>query len=247
LDGVFVAVRDRKGRILYELVNLKADAAKHDSVWRDALQKGEPASGTAGLSRETPDYVYAKPIRPAGAPLVLEAGKSYTSLEETIDTIGTAITAAIGIAFLLAIVGAYFLARTALRPVDAVVSSAREMSEIDLDRRLPVANPRDEIGRLATTINGLLARLQAAFGRLEASLARHEEALARQRRFPADASHEFRTPLTAISGYARMLSEWALEDPEAAREGVKNIKTETDRLRILAEATHARTGTKGPP
>jgi hypothetical protein len=47
-----------------------------------------------------------------------------------------------------------------------------------------------------------------------------------------------------------MLSEWALEDPEAAREGVKNIKTETDRLRILAEATHARTartGTKGPP
>jgi two-component system, OmpR family, sensor kinase len=247
LDGVFVAVRDHKGRILYESVNLNADAAKHDGVWREALQKGGPASGTAGLSTEAPDYVYAEPIRPAGAPLVLEAGKSYTSLEETIDTIATAITAAIGIAFLLSIGGAYFLARTALRPVDAVVSSAREMSATDLGRRLPVANPRDEIGRLATTINGLLARLQAAFGRLEASLARQEETLARQRRFAADASHEFRTPLTAISGHARMLSDWALEDPEAAREGVKNIKTETDRLRILAEAllTLAR-GDEGP-
>jgi two-component system, OmpR family, sensor kinase len=248
LDGVFVAVRGHDGRVLYESVNLPAGAQKQDSVWRDAVQKDGPASGTAQLSREAPDYVYAKPIRLTGAPpLVLEVGRSYSSLEEFLGAIGTAITAAIGIAFLLSIGGAYFLARTALRPVDAVVSSAREMSETDLSRRLPVTNPGDEIGRLATTINGLLARLQTAFGHLETSLARQEEALARQRRFAADASHELRTPLTAISGNAKMLFDWALEDPEAAREGVKSIKNEADRLRSLAEAllTLAR-GDEGP-
>ena len=248
LDGVFVVVRDRSGRVLYESVNLPAGDDRQDTVWREVVLGGGPASGTAELSAEAPDYVYAVPIKPEEGPhLVLEAGRSYSSLEETIDTIGTAIAAAIGVAFLLSIGGAYFLARTALKPVDAVVSSAREMGETDLSRRLPVTNPGDEIGRLAATINGLLARLETAFGRLEASLARQKDALARQRRFAADASHEFRTPLTAISLHANMLDTWALKDPEVAPRSVRTIKTESDRLRILAEAllTLAR-GDEGP-
>ena len=237
LNGVFVVVRDRSGRVLYESVNLPAGGAGQDTVWREVARGSGPASGTAGLSAEAPDYVYAMPVKnEGGPPLVLEAGRSYTSLEETIDTIGTAIALAIGVAFLLSIGGAYFLARTALRPVDAVVSSAREMGETDLSKRLPVSNPGDEIGRLATTINGLLARLETAFRRLEASLKRQQDALARQRRFAADASHELRTPLTAISLHANMLDTWALKDPEVAPRSVRTIKKESDRLRTLAEA-----------
>ncbi len=138
---------------------------------------------------------------------MVEAGKSYEDAEETLDTFATVLVVGIGAAFLLSIGGAYLLARAALRPVEAVTSRRRRSGEGDLAKRLPVANPRDEIGRLATTINGLLSRLEAAF-------ARREEALERQRRFAADASHELRTPLTSISGHARMLDEWALdEDP----------------------------------
>ncbi len=89
-------------------------------------------------------------------------------------------------------------------------------------------HPKDEIGRLATTINDLLARLEAAF-------ARREEALARQRRFVADAGHELRTPLTSIGGYARMLEEWGLRNPQTAREAVAAISRESERMRNLAE------------
>ena len=248
LDGVFVIIRDQDGRILYESVNLPADGGSQDGVWREVAQNAEPASGTAELSKEAPDYVYATPVRlDGGLPLVLEAGRSYASLDETLGTIGTALVVGIGAAFLLSLIGAYLLARAALRPVDAVVSAAREMGENDLSRRLPVTNSGDEIGRLATTINGLLNRLETAFGRLGASLKRQEEALARQRRFAADASHELRTPLTSISGYAKMLDVWALEDPKAARKSVKTIRRESDRLRSLAESllTLAR-GDEGP-
>jgi two-component system, OmpR family, sensor kinase len=83
-----------------------------------------------------------------------------------------------------------------------VVDSAQKITESDLSKRLPVSHPKDKIGRLTTTINGLLARLETAF-------ARREDALSRQRRFAADAGHELRTPLTSISGYAQMLEEVA--------------------------------------
>ena len=108
------------------------------------------------------------------------------------------------------------------------MSSARQMTEGDLSQRLPVAHPKDEIGRLTTTINELLARLEAAF-------ARREEALSRQRRFAADASHELRTPLTSISGYAQMLEEWGLRDPQTAREGLAAIRRESERMQRLVE------------
>jgi signal transduction histidine kinase len=104
------------------------------------------------------------------------------------------------------------------------------MGEGDLSKRLPVANPNDEVGRLAATINGLLSRLEAAFSR-------REEALERQRRFAADASHELRTPLTAISGHAGMLDEWALEeDPQRAKRSVRAIRAVAGRMRTLVES-----------
>jgi two-component system OmpR family sensor kinase len=138
--------------------------------------------------------------------------------------------------------GAYLLTRAALSPVEAVVRAAGEMSEGDLSRRLPVANSKDEIGRLTTTINALLARLEVAFARLE-------ETLSRQRRFAADASHELRTPLTSISGHARMLDEWALEgDKETARRSVGTIRREAGRMRGLIESLLTLTrGDEGAP
>jgi two-component system, OmpR family, sensor kinase len=236
LDGVFVVVRDGRGRVFDQTVDLRSGEEMEDPIWRRALESGRPEGGAAELSPEGSDYVYAVPVNPPDGPArVVEAGKSYGPAEETLEDFGTVLAAAIGAALLLSIGGAYLLARAALKPVEGVASAAREMGEDDLSKRLPVANPGDEIGRLTTTINGLLSRLEAAF-------ARREEALARQRRFAADASHELRTPLTSISGHARMLDEWALEeDPERAKRSVGAIRREAKRMRDLVESLLALT------
>ena len=236
LDGVFIIVRDSRGDIITESVHLPESSEVSNELWRVALESGKPADGTFELSEEERQYVYAVPVKPPEGPaLIVEAGKSYELAQENVETMALVLASGIAVAFLLSVVGAYLLARAALSPVNAVVTAARRITEGDLSKRLPVANPKDEIGRLATTINGLLSRLEAAF-------ARRQEALERQRRFAADASHELRTPLTSISGHARMLEEWALqEDPQRAKRSVGDIRREASRMQELVESLLALT------
>ncbi len=101
----------------------------------------------------------------------------------------------------LAIVGVAMV-RTSLRPLTDIERTAEAIAAGDLSRRVPYYDPRTEMGRLATSLNVMLAHVESAFqarAQSEAA-ARHSEE--RMRRFLADASHELRTPLTAIRGYA---------------------------------------------
>jgi heavy metal sensor kinase len=115
---------------------------------------------------------------------------------------------------------AYLLARKALAPVEQLRRSTRDITADRLDRRLPVADPGDELGRLAATINDMIGRLERSFAEV--------------RRFTADASHELRTPLTAI----RTEAEVALSQPlgEAdCRPLLGSILEECERLTRLTE------------
>ena len=231
-----VIVRGNNGKVI-DMFNLPAGTSAADfNVWRKALKNGQHASDKRVRLGDNDYYISSVAMDPSARPArVVEFAKSYNETEEILEIFGTVLAFAIGAAFLLSIGGAYQLAGVALRPVDAVTSAARRMGEGDLSKRLPVANPKDEIGRLVITINGLLSRLEAAF-------VRREEALERQRRFAADASHELRTPLSAITGHARMLDEWALEeDPQRAKRSVGIIRREAGRMRRLAESLLALT------
>lgn len=84
----------------------------------------------------------------------------------------------------LLVVGGYWLTRRWLKPLDQMVAEANRVSANDLNRRLPVINPHDELGRLAIVFNDTLDRLESSFDALD--------------RFVADASHELRTPLTTL-------------------------------------------------
>jgi heavy metal sensor kinase len=100
--------------------------------------------------------------------------------------------AALGRAMLLAVpVGlvataglAYLLARGAVAPVDQLRKTTERITADRLHERLPVHNPNDELGQLASTVNTMIGRLERSFAEIK--------------RFTADASHELRTPLTAI-------------------------------------------------
>lgn len=231
LGDEFVVVRDGDGRILDPsfLRSVPQDDVE-DPLWSRALETGEPVGGEADYSPgRAPDYVYAVPVDPPeGEARVVEAGRSYEAATDTLGAFAVLLSGAVVAAVALSVGGAYLLARAALGPVEAVVRSARRIGAGDLSRRLPVARPGDEIGRLAATINDLLARLEAAFSR-------REEALSRQRRFAADASHELKTPLTSVIGYARMLRDWGHGDPETSRKGATRILEESERMRDLVE------------
>ena len=228
-DGVFIVVRDGSGSIITQTLNLSNTGGAHDELWRKVLETGKPADGKFTLREEGLTYVYAVPVRPDEQPArIVEAGKSYQPAQVNVYKMALVLASGFTVAFLLSVVGAYLLARNALSPVSAVVRAAHRITEGDLSKRLPVAHPKDEIGDLAATINGMLSRL-------EKTLTRLEETIDRQRRFVADASHELRTPLTSIHSYAQVLEEWALRDPQIGPESVAAIKRESERMKGLVE------------
>jgi signal transduction histidine kinase len=91
---------------------------------------------------------------------------------------------ALGLGALVAFGLGWLIAGRVLRPLDTITETARQLSASNLDQRIGLTGPDDEIKRLADTFDDMLARLESAF--------------ASQRRFVADASHELRTPLTIM-------------------------------------------------
>ncbi|MEW6510198.1 MAG: ATP-binding protein [Bacteroidota bacterium] len=127
----------------------------------------------------------------------------------------------IPVALLLVSVSAYWMARGALRPIDVMASAARRMGTSDLSERIPVRNPDDELGRLASAFNELLARIQKSYDQLK--------------RFTSDASHQLRTPLTAM----RSVGEVGLQvgrSAEEYREVVGSMLEESTRLTKLVDS-----------
>ena len=125
-----------------------------------------------------------------------------------------------------------FLARKALKPIDNVIEAANRIEKsADLDRRIDYKGPRDEIGRLTETINGMLSRIQAMYNELD-------EAYRAQRRFVSDASHELRTPLTTIRGNVDLLEKmWKSAVSSAGDMNARNMEMSLEAMKdIAAEA-----------
>ena len=142
-------------------------------------EKGETRSAVSGPLRITREQVDG----PAGSFSVL-AASPVSTVERSVDAVQEGLLVAFPL--LVGAVGilSWVLAGRALRPVESIRAQVEAITGSTLDRRVPVPRSSDEVGRLATTMNAMLDRL--------------EDASTRQQRFVADASHELRSPVAAI-------------------------------------------------
>ncbi len=120
--------------------------------------------------------------------------------------------------FVVFALGVWLLSRRVLSPLHRITQSAARVTSQDLSHRMPVPRSHDEMREMAVTINRMLDRL--------------EESFETQRRFTADASHELRTPVTAIQGHSNYLLRRTRPDPEQV-DSLTVIRRESERMAKL--------------
>lgn len=147
--------------------------------------------------------------------IVVAAG-SLEPIDEELEAVRGTLMYVVPIVLLVAGLGGWLLAHGGLAPVVAMSDQARRISGEDLRARLPVANPRDELGQLARTFNELLDRLQSS--------------MEQQRQFMADASHELRTPITTTRTAANVALQQPHRDEEEYRHALTVIEQQATRL-----------------
>ncbi len=172
-------------------------AATPDIEGEPPLSNARPADGEIvradarlPVGEEDTYRLVALGVTAGGTPYTVVVGRSLGPVTDSLQTVGSLL--AFGFPLLLVVVGAatfWFVGRS-LRPVEAIRSQVAGMSGRDLSRRVPVPEARDEVTRLAVTMNAMLDRF--------------ESAQRAQRQFVADASHELRSPIATLKASAEV-------------------------------------------
>ncbi|MFJ3516935.1 sensor histidine kinase [Streptomyces sp. NPDC090131] len=212
----FVQVVDADGRILFASPNLAGVPAfpppapdapgTRSHTWRVRPVDAENRQRVVQVVTQTPDGM-----------AIVYAGASLRDADAADDTTTAALV--IGLPLLLATVAlvTWRVTGHALRPVEAIRAEVAEISDRGLHRRVPVPATRDEVARLAETMNATLDRLEASG--------------IRQRQFIADASHELRSPITVLR--TQLEVALAVQDPELWPELIGGALEDIERLQHL--------------
>ncbi len=166
--------------------------------------------------------------RPLNTGETVVAAQNLGELEKTLDRLG----ALFGLIALLLLILITFAARSVIRismkPLKDVEETAARIAAGNLSARMPDADSKTEVGRLATSLNAMLSRIEEAF-------AARTESENKLRRFVADASHELRTPITAIRGFSELHRQGAVTGEKETSELIGRIENESKRMGSLVE------------
>jgi len=215
-DSPWLKVYSLDGDLLFETPEARRHPVPESNKY--AAKADERIVTVPGIM--PPYRVMSGGARIGGKPVIVQVALSEGAIMQDLQQLLYILLLGLPIAVVTAGVGGYVLARRALAPVDRMAERARSINAEHLNDRLPVDNPDDELGRLATVFNETLTRLESSFEQM--------------RRFTTDASHELRTPLTAI----RSVGEVGLRgrrDEAAYREIIGSMLEEVDRLALLVD------------
>ena len=173
------------------------------------------------VSASTPDgpdvRLYAAPFNvDSGTRVAIVVGRLPNDILSMLAIFRQVILYSSFLVVVLTGIGGLFLAERTLKPVERITDIARGIGESDLSRRIDVATG-DELGRLASTLNAMIGRL--------------EEAFTKQRRFVADASHELRTPLAVIQAESSLV----LEKSRTQEEYQKALESVTQEVAYMSD------------
>jgi two-component system sensor histidine kinase MprB len=215
-----VEVIDAHGRIVARSLTLGAQLLPEGRLADAARRHGLTGVQDIGLDGR-PYRMYAAPIAEAGGPA---AGGAVLVASDTSDISHTSSSVALAVALtgaaivVLAAIGAAILTRRGLRPLRRLADAAGEIERTaDPAQRLPAARTLDEIGQLTGVLNRMLASL--------------EQSRAGERRLLADASHELRTPVTALLGNVEYAVRHGVDD-----EVLGELRHDAQRLAHLVDA-----------
>jgi len=219
--GVRVLILDQRGSVVYD--------TQEDGITGATLALPAGSSRRANVTQGTvttangPEVWTVMPIfLPTGANgyrlAVVAPEQSLTNAWRA--SLPRLSLAALG-ALLVSILIAWWLAATITRPLEQITSASGEIARGNYDADLKLPQTRDEVGRLAQ-----------AFTIMARQVARSHRAM---RDLLANVSHDLRTPLTSISGFAGALVDGTLSGPDGAREAGRVIGEEADRMRRLVE------------
>ena len=205
VGGLPVEILGPGGELLYRSPNLKERTMQSDSQKPRVVKFGK-----------TSDYVETF----HHGTLTLFIGVPLTNVHKSLEKVKAAGLWALPVAGVLSLLGGYWVARRALKPVRTIIEAAKRISAEDLQQRLPVPAARDDVHLLTNVLNDTFDRLERSY--LQAV------------RFASDASHQLKTPVTVM----RAAIEDMLRDPElrpSDAAALNDVLDQTRRLSSLAE------------
>lgn len=223
-EAVSIPLQDRSMTV--RVVNIKGEVVYATGIYQQIDSR--TLDGQETFSTVVDPFDHEDWVRVYTAPLMkndevigfVETAQSLDSIDDTLEKLLTLLQIGVPAFVLLVGIGGYWLAGRALAPIDRVTETARRISAEDLSTRLDLTSANDEVGRLASTFNMMLSRLEDAFRR--------------EQQFTSDASHELRTPLAALRTITEMTLARHRSDTEY-KQALTDILEEIIRMQGLVE------------